>query len=449
MKNSKNMDLCNGPILKKMIVFTIPVIFSAILQLLFNTVDMVIVGRFCGSNSLAAVGATGSLTNMLVSLFLGLSVGSSVSISHAIGAGNKKEISRILHTSVMTSVIAGIILAVVGVIVSKPILGLMSTPSEIIDKSALYLKIIFIGMPINMLYNFCAGMLRSSGDSIRPLIYLTIGGFVNLFLNVILVTLVHLDVAGVAIATVASQLVSVILTMRQLIRGTEHLKLRRRKLHISRPHLLKILHIGIPACLNGTAFSLSNIFIQSSINLFGPIVIASNSAAVGIESFITAFTDLSQTSTTFTGQNMGARKYDRVIKVIIITAISAIAIAAVLGAVMLIFGDTLLEIYCPDNPQAIRYGMVRLEIMAFCLIITSILNSTGGTLRGMGYSFIAMVNTLTGILVVRMAWLILVFNQNKTLSNLYMSYPVSQAFIAIANIIVLCIVIRRLKKNNR
>lgn len=446
MKSSETVDLCNGPLFKKMIVFTIPVIFSSLLQLLFNAVDMIVVGRFCGSNSLAAVGTTASLTSLLVSMFLGLSVGSSVAISHAIGAGNKKEIDRILHTSILTAVYVGIILTVIGLIATKPLLNAISTPSEIIDKSVLYLRIIFIGMPINMLYNFCAGMLRSAGDSVRPLIYLSIGGIANFIINVILVTIIRLDVAGVAIGTVVSQLISVLLILRQLLRGTEHLKLVRRKLHLSKPHFLKILKIGIPAGINGVAFSLSNILIQSSINLFGPIVIAANSAAVSIEGFTNSFTDISQTSITFTGQNMGAKKYNRIMKIIFTTSAFSITVALILGFIMVTYGKELLSIYCPNNPQALIYGMVRLEIMAFCLIITAVLHTTGGALRGMGYSFLSMVITLIGILVVRMTWLMLVFNQNKTLTNLYLSYPISQGFIAIANIIALFIVFKKLKK---
>ena len=421
MNSKSTMDLCNGPLLKKIIAFTVPVIFSGLLQLTFSTVDMIVIGRFCGSDSLAAVGATGALTNLIVSLFLGLSVGSSVSISHAIGSRNKKEIDRVLHTSVLTAFFVGLILMVIGLFVSKSLLRLMGTPSEIIDKSAIYLKIIFIGMPINMLYNYCAGMLRSSGDSMRPLIYLTVGGVANLFINIFLVTVIRLDVIGVAIGTVLSQLLSLILTLRRLICGTEYLKLKRIKMHMSRPHLFKILKIGIPSGLNDVAFNIANTFIQSSVNIFGPVAIAANSAAASIEGFTCAFTNLSQTSVTFIGQNMGARKYDRILKTILITTVFGIVIAIIFGYLTMTFGENLLSIYCPDSPDTIKYGMVRLRVMVFTFILSGLLTTSSGVLRGMGYSFLSMLITLIGILGIRMAWLSIVFNQHKTLTILYMS----------------------------
>ena len=449
MNSKSTMDLCNGPLLKKIIAFTVPVIFSGLLQLTFSTVDMIVIGRFCGSDSLAAVGATGALTNLIVSLFLGLSVGSSVSISHAIGSRNKKEIDRVLHTSVLTAFFVGLILMVIGLFVSKSLLRLMGTPSEIIDKSAIYLKIIFIGMPINMLYNYCAGMLRSSGDSMRPLIYLTVGGVANLFINIFLVTVIRLDVIGVAIGTVLSQLLSLILTLRRLICGTEYLKLKRIKMHMSRPHLFKILKIGIPSGLNDVAFNIANTFIQSSVNIFGPVAIAANSAAASIEGFSCAFTNLSQTSVTFIGQNMGARKYDRILKTILITTVFGIVIAIIFGYLTMTFGENLLSIYCPDSPDTIKYGMVRLRVMVFTFILSGLLTTSSGVLRGMGYSFLSMLITLIGILGIRMAWLSIVFNQHKTLTILYMSYPVSQLFIVLANFIAIFIILKKLHKKKK
>lgn len=449
MNSKSTMDLCNGPLLKKIIAFTIPVIFSALLQLTFSTVDMIVIGRFCGSDSLAAVGATGALTNLIVSLFLGLSIGSSVSISHAIGSRNKKETDRVLHTSVLTAFFVGLILMVIGLFVSKPLLRLMGTPSEIIDKSAIYLKIIFIGMPINMLYNYCAGMLRSSGDSMRPLIYLTIGGVANLFINIFLVTVIRLDVIGVAIGTVLSQLLSLILTLRRLICGTEYLKLKRIKMHMSRPHLFKILRIGIPSGLNDVAFNIANTLIQSSVNIFGPVAIAANSAAASIEGFTCAFTNLSQTSVTFIGQNMGARKYDRILKTILITTVFGVVVAIIFGYLTMTFGENLLSIYCPDSPDTIKYGMVRLRVMVFTFILSGLLTTSSGVLRGMGYSLLSMLITLIGVLGIRMAWLSIVFNQHKTLTTLYMSYPVSQIFIVLANYIAIFIILKKSTRRKR
>ena len=286
MKKQKAIDLCNGPLFGKIILFTMPILLTGILQLLFNAVDMVVVGRFCGSSSLAAVGSTGPITNLVVCLFLGLSVSSGIMISHAVGAKQKKEIDRVLHTSTLSSFLIGAALGVIGFIITPYLLKITNTPDDIIEKSTIYMRIVFVGMPVNMLFNFCASMLRSTGDSIRPLIYLVIAGLANVVLNVILVTAVHLDVAGVAIATVVSQIISAFLIVYRLAKGTEHLKLKRYKLHISMPHLKKLMAIGIPAGIQSMMFSISNTMIQSSINSFGTAAIAGNSAGGSIDGFL-------------------------------------------------------------------------------------------------------------------------------------------------------------------
>ncbi len=446
MDNEKAVNLCEGPLLGKMVSFSIPIILSGVLQLLFNAVDMIVVGRFCGSDSLAAVGATGSMSGLIISLFLGLSIGASVSISHAVGAKSKKEIDRVLHTSVLASIIAGLVLAVIGISVARPLLQLMNTPAEIIDKSTLYIRIIYTAMPINLFFHFCAAMLRSTGDSARPLIYLIIGGIANVFLNIILVTVVKLDVAGVAIATVFSQLISAILALHRLIKGTEHLRLKRKKLHISMPHLIKIMKIGIPAGISTMAFSFANVIVQASINIFGATAVAANSATASIEGFIFAVTGcFSQTSVTFVGQNMGARKYDRVKRATALSAICGAVAGLAMSVTVLIFGNFLLSIYCPDNPDAIAMGILRIKIMAGGYLLDGMIHATTGALRGMGYSLSTTIIAILGQLGLRLAWIMTIFARYKTLEVIYFSFPVSHLFILVVNIAILVILFRKLK----
>lgn len=447
MKNKKAVDLTNGPLLGKIIVFTIPIMLSGILQLLFNAVDMIVVGRFCGSASLAAVGSTGAITNLIVGLFMGLSVSSGIMISHAVGSRQKKEIDRVLHTSVLSSIIMGAVLGIIGIIICRKLLMLMSTPPDVIDKATLYMRIIFAGMPVNMLYNFCASMLRSTGDSIRPLIYLVIAGITNVVLNVILVTLVNLDVAGVAIATVISQAVSAFLIVFQLIKGTDHLKLKKHKLHISTPHLKKLLKIGIPAGVQGTMFSISNTLIQSSINSFGTVAVAGNSAAGSIDGFLyTSMNAFYQTTITAVGQNMGARKYSRIARSAVICLLFAGILGATLGMLSSIFAPQLLSIYCPGDMNAIAIGNSRLDILGRFYFLCGIMEVLVGSIRGMGHSFTTMIVSIIGICGIRIAWIYTIFARIHTLEYLYLSYIISWLFVIIIDAIMLIIYLRRLKK---
>ena len=447
MKSRKAIDLCNGPLLGKIIIFTIPIILSGVLQLLFNAVDMVVVGRFCGSSSLAAVGSTSSLTNLIVCLFMGLSVSSGIMISHAVGAGYKKQIDRVLHTSVVSSFLFGIVLAIIGFIITRPLLALMSTPEDVIDKATLYMRIIFIGMPANLVYNFCASMLRSTGDSLRPLIYLVIAGIVNVILNVILVTLVNLDVAGVAIATIVSQAVSAFLIIYRLVKGTDHLKIKRHKLHISAPHLKKLMVIGIPAGLQSGMFSISNTLIQSSINSFGTVAIAGNSAAHSIDGFLyTSMNSLYQTSITAVGQNMGARKYSRIVRSIVICLLFATVLGTVLGHLAKAFSTELLSIYCPNDIDAISAGKMRLGIVGQFYMLCGLMEVLVGAIRGMGHSFTTMLASIICICGLRIVWIYTIFRQIPTLECLYYSYVVSWLFVIIVDAIMLVLYLRRLKK---
>ena len=446
MKNKKAIDLTNGPLLGKIIVFTIPLLLTGILQLLFNAVDMVVVGRFCGSSSLAAVGSTGSITNLVVCLFMGLSVSSGIMISHAVGAKQKKEIDRVLHTSTLSSFLIGVILGVIGFIITPWLLKITNTPDDVIGKATTYMRIIFIGMPVNMLFNFCASMLRSTGDSVRPLIYLVIAGISNVVLNVVLVTVVQLDVAGVAIATVTSQLISALLILYRLARGTEHLKLKRHKLHISVPHLKKLMAIGIPAGIQSTMFAISNTLIQSSVNSFGTLAIAGNSAGSNIDGFLyISMNSFYQAAITASGQNMGARKYSRIARSAVVCLFSAAFLGFTLGLLSKIFSRELLSIYTSDA-EAIKVGISRLSIMGSFYLLCGLMEVLVGIIRGMGHSFTTMIVSIIGVCGIRLVWIFTVFKKIHTLECLYYSYIVSWAFVIIVDAIMLMVYLKKLKK---
>ncbi|MBR0360671.1 MAG: MATE family efflux transporter [Clostridia bacterium] len=447
MKKQKAIDLCNGPLLGKIILFTIPILLTGILQLLFNAVDMVVVGRFCGSASLAAVGSTGPITNLVVCLFMGLSVSSGIMISHAVGANQKKEIDRVLHTSTLSSFLIGAVLGVIGFIITPWLLKITNTPEDVFDKAAIYMRIIFIGMPVNMLFNFCASMLRSTGDSIRPLIYLVIAGLTNVVLNIILITAVHLDVAGVAIATVVSQVISSLLIVYRLVKGTEHLKLKRYKLHISVPHLKKLMAIGIPAGIQGMMFSISNTMIQSSINSFGTAAIAGNSAGASIDGFLyMSMNSFYQAAITASGQNMGARKYGRIARSAVVCLLAAAFLGFSLGLLSKIFAPQLLSIYTNDA-KAIEIGILRLNIMGSFYLLCGLMEVLVGIIRGMGHSFTTMIVSIIGVCGIRIVWIYTIFQKIHTLDCLYFSYIVSWTFVIIVDAIMLMVYLKKLKKS--
>ena len=446
MKKQKAIDLCNGPLFGKIILFTMPILLTGILQLLFNAVDMVVVGRFCGSSSLAAVGSTGPITNLVVCLFLGLSVSSGIMISHAVGAKQKKEIDRVLHTSTLSSFLIGAVLGVIGFIITPFLLKITNTPDDIIEKSTIYMRIVFVGMPVNMLFNFCASMLRSTGDSIRPLIYLVIAGLVNVVMNVILVTAVHLDVAGVAIATVVSQIISAFLIVYRLAKGTEHLKLKRYKLHISMPHLKKLMAIGIPAGIQSMMFSISNTMIQSSINSFGTAAIAGNSAGGSIDGFLyMSMNSFYQSAITAAGQNMGAKKYSRIARSAVVCLFSAAFLGFLLGLLAKIFAPELLSLYTSDA-KAIEIGMLRLNIMGSFYLLCGLMEVLVGIIRGMGHSFTTMIVSIIGVCGIRIIWIYTIFQKIHTLECLYWSYIVSWLFVIIIDAIMFAVYLKKLKK---
>ena len=437
------IDMCNGPLFGKILIFAVPLMLSDMLQLIFNAADIIVVGQFVGHTALAAVGSTGSLINLLVNVFVGLSVGTNVLVARYYGARDAKHLHETVHTSVLTSVLSGTALIVIGLILAEPLLTLMGTPDDVLDQAALYMRIYFVGMPASMLYNFGAAILRAVGDTKRPLYFLFISGIVNVILNLVLVLVFHLGVAGVAIATVTSQVISAVLVALCLIKTDAPYRLELKKLRIHKSKLLEIIKIGLPAGMQGAVFSISNVLIQSSINSFGSTVMAGSTAASNIENFVyTAMNALYQTALSFTGQNVGGGKYKRIGKIMRICVLDVTAIGILLGGGAYLCGSTLLSIYTSD-PQVIQYGLERMMFVCLPYFLCGIMDTLVGSLRGMGYSIMPMIVSLTGACVLRIVWIMTIFQMNPTLSTLFLSYPVSWFVTALAHFICYLIVHHR------
>ncbi len=424
-KGSYEIDMVNGPLLGKICMFALPLALSGILQLLFNAADIVVVGNFAGSTALAAVGSTGALINLIVNVFIGLSVGTNVLVARYYGAGQQKDLEETVHTSIATSLVSGVILIILGILLAKPLLSLMGTPDDVIDQAALYMRIFFIGMPVNMLYNFGAAVLRAVGDTKRPLYFLFIAGVVNVLLNLFFVIVCGLGVAGVAIATVISQAISAVLVTLCLIKSDGPYALDLKKLRIKKDKLIGMARIGLPAGLQGAIFSISNVLIQSSINSFGSTAMAGSTAASNIESFVyTGMNAFHQAALSFTGQNAGAGKYHRIGKILGQCVLLVTGVGLVLGLGAYLLGGPLLHIYSSD-PQVVAYGLERMLVICTVYFICGIMDVLVGSLRGLGYSIVPMIVSVVGVCGLRVLWIYTVFAAERSLFVLYLSYPVT------------------------
>ena len=435
MKRSYEIDMCSGPLIPKILQFSVPLMLSGILQLLFNAADIIVVGQFTGSQAMAAVGSTGSLNNLIINIFLGLSLGSSVLMARYYGAKDERNIHELIHTSILLSLISGTVLVVLGTLLARPLLTLMGTPYDVIDQAVLYMRIVFLGMPAMMTYDFGAGILRAVGDTKRPLAYLFTAGVINVCLNLFFVLVFGLGVAGVAIATIISQYTSAFLVLRCMIRTDAAYRLSLRELRIYRVKLFQIIRIGLPAGIQGAVFSISNVLIQSSINSFGSIAVAGNTAASNIEGFVyTAMNSLYQASTNFTSQNVGAGKTERIVPVLLSCLMIVTAVGLILGSVAVFGGRFLLGIYSSD-PEVIQYGLGRLSVVGATYVLGGLMDTACGSIRGLGYSIAPTLVSLTGACGLRIVWIYTAFRLDHTLFNLYLSYPVSWAVTFTAHII--------------
>lgn len=452
MANRYEIDMCSGPIAGKILRFSLPLILSGILQLLFNAADIVVVGRFAqdGNTALAAVGSTGSLTTLIINLLVGLSVGASVVVSRSFGAKNDTAVDRAVHTSITVAGVGGVLFGIFGFCFAGIFLGWMDTPASVLPSAALYVRIYFCGLPANMLYNFGASILRAVGDTRRPLAYLTIAGVINVVLNLIFVIFLHMDVAGVALATVLSQCFSAFMVLRCLIRDGGTVRLNPRHLRIHRREFGQIVRIGIPAGIQSSFFSISNVLIQSTINGFGEIVMAGNAAASNLEGF--AYTTMNafyHSSLTFAGQNLGAGKLDRVRRVAFVAAGMSVAAGLAMGLGLFSFGEILLGIYRPGETEVIAAGMVRLMFVCLPYFICGINEVLVGLMRAMEHSTQSMIISLVCICVLRVVWIYAVFPfvpEEHRLSSLYLSYPISWSLAVLTHIVFLIFAFRKLHR---
>lgn len=425
---TSNRSMLQGPLVRNIILYTIPIILTSILQLLFNAADLVIVGRFCGSISVAAVGATGAITNLMVNFFIGLSVGAGVTVAQALGGREEEAVHRTVHTALPAALVSGVVLTVVGVCFSETFLRMMNTPEDVLPLSAVYMKIYFCGVTFTMVYNFCASILRAAGDTKSPLIFLSIAGVINVGLNVVFVTVFHMNVAGVALATSISQAFSAAMVVWALMKRTDACKLMLKKMRFYGIELGRIVRIGLPAGIQSSLFSISNVMIQSSINSFGGVLMSGNAAAGNIEGFVyVTMNAFHQTAVNFIGQNVGARQYDRVKKILLIclASVSIVGIGVSLSVYSL--GENLLSIYITDSQEAISYGMLRLTFVCIPYFLCGLMDVSTGALRGMGASFAPMVISVLGVCGIRIGWIATIFQipAFHTPQSLYISYPIS------------------------
>lgn len=431
----------------KLLRFSVPLMLSGILQLLFNAADIVVVGQFDSSDAMAAVGSTSSLNNLIVNLFLGLSAGGSVVVAQYFGMKSRQDVEETVHTAILLGFISGLVLVAAGMFLAEPMLVLMGTTPDVIDQSVLYMRIVFAGMPAMMVYDFGAGILRAVGDTRRPLVYLFCGGVVNVAFNLFFVIVCHLGVAGVAIGTVMSQCIAAFLTVRCLMKTEDCYGIRLRELRIVKHKLLRILRVGVPTGIQGAMFSISNVVIQSSINSFdSSIIVAGNTASGNIEGFVyTAMNAFYQASLTFTSQNVGAHQTRRILPVLGWSLLCVTVVGVATGVLAVLFGPQLLGIYSPDE-EVIAYGLERLRLICLTYFLCGTMDVVTGSIRGLGPSVTPAVISLLGVCGLRIVWIYTVFAAHRSLMVLYLSYPVSWLITLVVNIICYAVFFKRWKK---
>ena len=445
-------DFTKGPILSQILIFALPLMATSVLQRLFNTADTIMVGRFSGTpaeceNALAAVGSCGSLIDLIVGLFMGLAVGAGVCVAHDIGAKHYKEVSKVVHTSVIAACVCGIAVSIFGFCMARPLLTLMGTGNgdqEVLNQAVLYIRAYFLGIPASLIYNYCAAMLRSSGDTIHPMIYLTIAGAVNVVFNFVTVVGLHMGAMGVGLATAISNWIACFLVVAFLMRTDGPCKLELKKLKVDGKKLRKIIFLGIPAGIQGSLFAVSNVMIQSSMNSFGKVVIAGNTSASNLEAYIYITQNaLYQTALTFVGQNVGARKFDRLKRCIVWCTVSVTVIGVALGAGVYLFGHSLVGIFAPGNEAVIAAGIKKLSITGITQFLCGLMEVGCGVMRGLGKSITPMFVSLIGSCALRLIWVWTVFTWYPTPETLYISYPITWIITASTHYICCIITLRR------
>ena len=443
MRKSYEIDMCHGPLLSRILLFAVPLICSGVLQLLFNATDIIVVGRFVSSNAMAAVGSTSSLINLLVNFFIGISVGANVLVARFRGANDFDDAQQTVQTALITAVFGGFVLIIAGLLLARPMLVWMATPAEVLDQAVLYMRVYFIGMPATMLYNFGAAVLRAVGDTRRPLYFLTLAGVINVAGDLFFVIVLGMGVAGVAVATVLSQIVSATLIVLCLMRVDGMCNVNLRRLRFYPDKFRRMMQVGLPAGLQSVIFNISNVLIQSSVNSFGATVVAGNTAASNIEGFVyTSMNALYQTSLSFTSQNLGAKQYHRIDQILVRCLALVLLIGLVRGNGAHLFGRTLLGIYSGEA-DVIEYGMMRLGVVSVTYCLCGMMDVVAGSVRGLGYSILPMLVSLAGACIFRVIWIFTVFQWQHTLFSLYVSYPISWALTISAHLVCYFAVRRR------
>ena len=440
--------MLQGPLAWPLVTYAIPIMLTSVLQLLFNAADLVVVGRYCGSVSVAAVGSTGAITNLIINLFIGMSVGAGVAVAHGIGSREQEAVFRTVHTAVPLAAVSGIFLTVVGVSLSGKILRAMSTPEDVLPLSKMYMEIYFMGITFNMLYNFCASMIRAAGDTKTPLVILTLAGILNVVLNVLFVKFGGMNVDGVAWATILSEGLSAVAIIWVMTRRKDVCRLELRKVHIYKEPLLKMLRIGIPAGIQSSMFSASNVALQSAVNTFGSVAVSGNAAVSNLEGFMYVIVNaFHQTAVNYVGQNCGAQQFDRVKRVTFLCTLYAVIAGLVAGFTMYACGPQLLSLYITDSQEAIQIGMERMKVDILPYFLFGMQDVLTGVLRGMGASFLSMIITVLGICGIRILWINTVFQipAFHTQPSLYLSYPLSWSITFLVQFTAFLVVFRKVR----
>ena len=447
----EQVNMTEGALLPKVLRFSLPLAATGVLQLLFNAADVIVVGKFAGATALAAVGATTALINLLVNAFMGISVGVNILVARYLGCREDERVRACVHTAFALSLLLGLVVMAAGLTLSTPMLELMKTPKDVLPLSSLYLRIYFLGIPGTIMYNFGAALLRAFGDTKRPMLFLTISGIVNACLNLFFVIVCGMSVDGVATATVISQYISLFLVVRCLRRseGLSHLELK--SIRLNREESLRMIQIGLPAGLQSTLFSIANVLIQSSVNSFGASVVAANTAAASIEGFVyTAMNSVFHAAITFTSQNLGAGKIDRIKKVLTACLTTVLMIGLPLNLICYLFGPNLLSIYVSSADatyeHVIHYGVIRLHRIGCIYFLCGIMDVMTGVLRGVGYSLLPMIVSLLGACAFRILWVMTVFAAAPSMTCLMLSYPVSWLLTFSVLVVIFLVLWRRLRR---
>lgn len=447
----KEINMLEGPLAWPIFTYAIPIMLTSVLQLLFNAADLVVVGRYCGSLSVAAVGSTGSIVSLMVNMFIGLSVGAGVAVAHGIGSREHQTVQDTVHTALPLALVSGIFLTVFGVLLSRKILEAMGTPEDVLPLASLYMEIYFLGMTFNLVYNFCASMVRAAGDTESPLLILTAAGVLNVILNIVFVHFFGMNVDGVAWATTISEGLSAVLIVYVMARRKDACKLDLRKMRFHKGPLSKMLRIGVPAGVQSCTFSLSNVVLQSAVNSFGSVAVSGNAAVANLENFMYVIENsFHQTAVNFGGQNCGAMRYDRVKRITVLCTVYAIGAGMLFGGLMCAFATQLLGIYITDSPEAISIGIGRMYVSVLPYFLFGMQDVITGALRGIGASFISMILSILGICGIRILWIATVFQipEFHTLPSLYLSYPLSWIVTFVVQIIAFVVIFRRMERSH-